>query len=152
MAADDHWFGAGLRFKCTGCGACCTGSSGAVYVSKADVERLATHLRLPVGTFVRRYTRMSKGRRVLIDSTGSGDCIFLRNRACSVYDARPTQCRTYPWWLRNMRDRQSWDEAAASCEGIDHPSAPQVPSLEILEQSRLDLENERDSSVASTGK
>ena len=136
------WFKDGLRFRCTECGECCTGSSGAVFVSKADLERLAGHLRLPVGTFVRRYTRISKGRRVLADGTGSRDCVFLKDKKCSVYEARPTQCRTYPWWLRNLRDPQDWEEAARVCEGINHPTAPLVSPAEILDQCRTDEEND----------
>jgi uncharacterized protein len=142
MAAEQPWYGAGLRFKCTGCGECCTGSSGTVYVSRADSERLANYLRLPVGTFIRRYTRLNKGRRVLVDADTSGDCVFLKNKTCSVYDARPTQCRTYPWWLRNIHDRESWEEAAAACEGINHPGALLVSAEEILEQVQTDRENE----------
>jgi Fe-S-cluster containining protein len=79
---------------------------------------------------------------VLIDKPGSRDCIFLTNNACGVYEARPTQCRTYPWWLSNIRDRQSWDEAGKVCEGVNHPSAPLVPASEIVEQCRIDTENE----------
>jgi Fe-S-cluster containining protein len=136
------WFDAGLRFKCTGCGRCCTGSTGSVYVSSADIERLARFLRLPAGRFVRRYTRVNKGRRVLVDAPGSGDCVFLRDKACSVYEARPTQCRTFPWWLTNLQDGESWAEAARTCEGINYPDAALVPASEILEQLQLDVDNE----------
>jgi uncharacterized protein len=138
----EPWYEGGLRFKCTGCGACCTGSSGSVYLSSLDLERLASFLQLRPGTFARRYTRLIKGYRVLIDKPDSHDCIFLTDKTCSVYDARPTQCRTYPWWIGNIRDRQSWAEAAETCEGIDHPSAPLVPASEILQECLVDLENE----------
>ena len=68
--------------------------------------------------------------------------MFLAGRTCTVYDARPTQCRTYPWWISNLRDRESWEEAAELCEGINHPSAPVIPSSEILEQCMIDVEND----------
>ena len=141
-ALDEHWFAAGLRFRCTGCGKCCTGSSGSVYLSQTDLERLANLFRLTVGAFARKYTRVRKGQRVLIDGAASRDCVFLTAGSCSVYEARPTQCRTYPWWLSNIRDQASWEEAAKACEGINHPSAPLVSSTEIFEQSRMDQENE----------
>ena len=139
---DEHWFEAGLRFRCTSCGKCCTGSAGAVYLSKPDLERLANFFRLPVGAFARKYTRMSKGRRVLADRAASLDCVFLNAGTCTVYDARPTQCRTYPWWHGNIRDEESWVSAAEDCEGINHPRALLVSSTEILEQSQMDQENE----------
>jgi uncharacterized protein len=136
------WFANGLRFKCTECGKCCTGSSGSVYLSPADIIRLAAFFQIPAGRFVRRYTRIEKGHRVLIDSPGSTDCVFLRDKTCTVYEARPTQCRTYPWWLVNIQDPQSWQETAAVCEGIDHPTASLVPLAHIVEQVLLDQANE----------
>jgi Fe-S-cluster containining protein len=141
-AEEPPWFAAGLRFKCTGCGKCCTGSSGSVYLSQSDLERLAAHFRQPVGAFVRRYTRLNHGRRALIDQPGAGDCVFLKGKACTVYDARPTQCRTYPWWFGNLRDPESWLEAAEVCEGIDHPAATLVPASEILEQAWVEADND----------
>lgn len=140
--SEPQWFAAGLRFKCTGCGKCCTGASGSVYLSTADLERLAGFLHLPLGSFVRRYTRLIKGRRTLVNKPDSHDCVFLADKACTVYEARPTQCRTYPWWLRNIQDPESWQEAAQVCEGIDHPTAPVVLAADILDQCRLDQENE----------
>jgi Fe-S-cluster containining protein len=115
---ESSWFGGGLRFKCTGCGACCTGASGRV------------------------YTRVIKGRRALIDQDGSHDCVFLANHACSVYEAQPTQCRTYPWWVMNLQDEESWEEAGKTCEGINHPDAPLILVAEILEQWRIDMTSE----------
>ena len=150
VTTEDPWFAAGLRFQCTGCGKCCTGASGSVYLSPADIERLARFLGLAPGRFVRRYTRLHRGRRVLIDSPDVADCVFLKDRACSVYEGRPAQCRTYPWWLANIQDKESWGEAAALCEGIDHPDAPLVPAGEILEQARLDQENESDAGRRAT--
>ena len=141
-ATENPWFADGLRFKCTGCGKCCTGSSGSVYVSQTDLSRLAAFFKQPVGSFVRTHTRMLHGRRALIDRRHSGDCVFLEGKSCTVYDARPTQCRTYPWWFSNLRDAESWEEARQFCEGIDHPTAPVIPASEILAQSRLESENE----------
>lgn len=113
-----------------------------MYLSQLDLERLAGFFDMPVGRFVRRYTRLIKGRRVLNDAPSGRECVFLKDNACSVYEARPTQCRTYPWWLRNLQDEDSWREAAAFCEGIDHPAATVVPAEEILAQCRIDEENE----------
>ena len=142
VLAAEPWFATGLRFTCTQCGQCCTGSTGSVWVSQADIKRLAAFLDIPPGRFVRRYTRMVKGERILIDNAPSTDCVFLRDRTCTVYEGRPTQCRTYPWWLQNIQDEQSWREAADVCEGINHATAFLVPLAEIVEQVTLDQENE----------
>jgi Fe-S-cluster containining protein len=136
------WFGEGLRFRCTGCGRCCTGSSGSVNVTREDVARLAEHHGQTAGAFSREYTRRLNGRRVLVNRPGGTNCIFLKNNACSVYEARPVQCRTYPWWLANIQDAESWAETAKACEGIDHPTAVLVPLTEILVQCERDIEND----------
>jgi Fe-S-cluster containining protein len=141
---DNPWFADGLRFHCTSCGKCCTGSSGSVYLSPADLERLAAFLQMTIGTFARRYTKPGGGQRVLKDAPGTHDCIFLADNTCSVYEARPTQCRTYPWWIQNVQDPESWQKTAAFCEGINHPDATLIPASEILEQCQQDLDNEAD--------
>jgi Fe-S-cluster containining protein len=138
------WFEGGLRFTCTGCGKCCTGSTGSVNLSQADLERLADFFHMPAGAVARKYTRKSNGRRKLVDRAGSDACVFLEGKSCSVYEARPTQCRTYPWWISNIQDRESWEEAAKLCEGINHPAAPVISAAEILDQSRIDAENDAD--------
>lgn len=136
------WFADGLRFTCTGCGKCCTGSTGSVSLTRSDLERLAAFFRQPVARFAQKYTRLSKGRRVLNDRGGTHDCVFLTGRSCSVHEARPTQCRTYPWWSGNLQDAESWQDESQVCEGINHPSAPVVPAAEILEQLAIDVANE----------
>lgn len=57
-------------------------------------------------------------------------CIFLKNNRCQVYTARPSQCRTYPWWKENLNTKESWALAAEQCEGISD-DAPRIPFDEI---------------------
>lgn len=40
-------------------------------------------------------------------------------KACSVYPARPLQCRTWPFWSENLRDRKTWDRSAKRCHGMN---------------------------------
>ena len=35
-----------------------------------------------------------------------------------MYDARPTQCRTYPFWRENMLTPHDWQAEGARCEGV----------------------------------
>ncbi len=135
------WFDEGLRFKCTGCGKCCTGAPGYVFLSEPDIKKLSTHFNLSVEDFCRQYTRLVDGKSALLDRPGSEDCLFLKNKQCTVYEARPTQCRTFPWWIHNIEDPEGWESAATRCEGINHPDAPIVPSLVIQEQCLTYLDN-----------
>lgn len=137
----DTWFEEGLKFKCTGCGKCCTGSPGYVFLSERDLLRLAKHFNLSPEEFAQKYTHKVDELYTLLDRPGSHDCIFLKNNQCSAYEARPTQCRTFPWWIHHLREPSDWEEAATRCEGINHKEAPLVPSLHIQEQCLTYLDN-----------
>ncbi len=134
------WFQHGLKFKCTGCGKCCTGSPGYVFLSNTDLVHLAEHAKITPREFAEKYTRLVEGELALTDQP-NGDCTFLKDKRCTVYEARPVQCRTFPWWIENLRSIQDWNEAALSCEGINHPDAPLIPSLHIQEQCLTYLDN-----------
>lgn len=86
-------------------------------------------------------------------------CIFLDGAKCSIYKgtvmyvlqdimlrhdgirtdslfmcfamwiARPTQCRTFPWWPQNLISDYDWQLTARDCEGISlsSSSAPEFP-------------------------
>lgn len=125
------WYKDGLRFSCTGCGKCCTGSPGYVWVDEQEIAAMASHLGITIELFKRRYIRQRDNRFALIEMQASNfDCVFLRDRKCIVYEARPRQCRTFPWWRENLRSKESWELAAKTCEGIND-SAPLVSFDEI---------------------
>ncbi len=121
-----EWYARGLRFTCGRCGNCCTGPEGFVWFSDDEAQDMAAALGLSKEEFLRMYTRETEmGRRSLreVDSPTGRDCVFLRRddqgRAlCSVYQARPTQCRTWPFWPEVLRSSAAWERAARSCQGM----------------------------------
>lgn len=133
----DHspWYAQGLNFKCTGCGQCCTGSPGYIWVDEEEIQQIAQHLKLTIDQFSRQYLRRVNGRLSLLELPKSYDCIFLKDNKCQIYQVRPTQCRTYPWWPQNLKSEKEWRDAARFCEGI-HLDAPVVP-LETIEEQRI---------------
>jgi Fe-S-cluster containining protein len=137
MASDVEtpWYEKGLRFKCTGCGGCCTGPDGYVFLGESDLRVLAKHFRLSPEQFSQKYTRFVDGKLALLDKNSIGDCVFLKDKRCSVYEARPVQCKTFPWWTHNLETLEDWENAAKSCEGINHPEAPVISPLEIQKES-----------------
>ncbi len=108
----------GLRFQCLGCGQCCTGEPGYVWVDAAEIAALAAALKLDVDQFERSYVRRVGRKKSLIELPG-GDCVFFdsRTRHCSLYDSRPTQCRTWPFWESNVRSPKAWEETCDACPG-----------------------------------
>lgn len=116
----------GLRFSCTMCGNCCTGPEGYVLVSDAEAEALARRLGLTVAEFFARYTHRTIAGRSLIETASpyGFDCVFLDREkipgraVCGVYEDRPAQCRTWPFWKSNLHSRARWERAGRKCPGI----------------------------------
>jgi hypothetical protein len=133
---DSPWFKDGLRFQCTGCGDCCTGAPGYVWVNKEEMERLAGRLGIDVAEFEAKYTRAVGVRRSLVEFS-NGDCVFFDNqsRKCHVYDDRPRQCRTWPFWESNVRTPDAWKHTCSICPGSGQ--GPLIPVDKVLDQLRV---------------
>jgi len=88
---------------CSTCqGRCCTGESGYIYVTKSEIEAIAKLLNLDVREFVSTYLfkKMYKYSIKEIKYNNSFECVFYdrESNGCRIYEARPTQCRTFPFW------------------------------------------------------
>jgi uncharacterized protein len=127
------WYHGGLTFSCTGCGGCCTGEPGYVWVNKAEIKTLAAAVGLEVDEFQRRYVRLVGIRKSLIEAA-NGDCAFFDSKtgACQVYDARPRQCRTWPFWSSNLTSPEAWADTQQRCPGCRAEQL--VPVQTILAQ------------------
>ncbi len=139
--ARDRWFDSGVRFRCLGpeCGDCCSGKHGpgAVWLGREEVERLAAYLSLTVRELRHRYLRRLGGRTSLRERANF-DCVFYRpGEGCSVYEARPLQCRTYPFWGRILAGRVTWADEAEKCPGIDFDDT-RVSGEEVDRQLAID--------------
>jgi uncharacterized protein len=129
------WYANGLHFQCTECGKCCTGSPGYVWVDEKEMEAMASFLNISLKDFMLKYVRRIGQRFSLLESRKTYDCVFLKNKKCQVYGARPTQCQTYPWWPQNLSSQTSWEETAKTCEGIS--SQAPLNAFEDIEKQLL---------------
>jgi hypothetical protein len=117
MTARKKFYVQGLRFECRGDGKCCLsrGKYGYVYLSFSDRRRLAAHFKMTTTEFTARYAKKEDGLYELIYH--GTDCPFFSDNRCSVYDARPWQCRTWPFWPENM-NKTVWErEVLPYCPG-----------------------------------
>jgi Fe-S-cluster containining protein len=128
------WYADGLSFKCTGCGKCCSGPSGVVWVTEEEIANIAKILKISKEECEAKYVSVEYGRKTLIEKppvNGIYDCIFLEGNKCTIYEARPSQCKTFPWWSENIHSPKAWEEAKKRCEGIDHPESILYSQKEI---------------------
>jgi Fe-S-cluster containining protein len=132
--ADLPWYRDGLRFTCTQCGDCCTGAPGHVWVSNDEIAALAQLLGLSEETFEDTYVRRVGARKSLRELPG-GNCVLLdgEKRSCTVYSARPRQCRTWPFWDSNLKSPEDWAHTCQVCPGSGRG---QLHSLSQIEEQR----------------
>ncbi|NQV14024.1 YkgJ family cysteine cluster protein [bacterium] len=133
MAKDlskQRFYADGLQFECTGCGACCKLGGGFVYLSLEDVGFAARHLDLSVTVFSETYMALHKGEYIF---KNKGDnCIFYGEKGCTIYAARPTQCRTYPFWKANLKSQYRWKMIIDECEGVGRGKTFSYEEIEAI--------------------
>lgn len=130
----DPWYAAGLAFRCTRCGNCCSGAPGYVWVDDEEVAAIAGFLGQPVAEFLARHTRPAAGRRSLLEKDG-GDCeLLIRDpdgkTRCSIHPVRPLQCRTWPFWPSNLASSRAWAAAARGCPGMNTGEHHPLPVIQ----------------------
>ncbi len=132
----------GLRFSCVeGCRYCCSCEPGYVFLSQQDLDRLCAHTEMDEQAFIETYCRiidMGAFSLISLKEKKNYDCIFLNEMGCSVYEARPRQCRTYPFWMSVLESEDRWEEEKKSCPGIGKGRL--YTKEEIDELLRIDLQ------------
>ncbi len=133
----------GLRFECQGSGKCCTshGEYGFVFLTLQDRRRIAQLLKISTRTFTTQYCQKNKGFFHLREDLGSPDCLFLKNKKCSIYHARPTQCRTWPFWPEVLNAKTWKKEVVSFCPGIGKGKLFKKDEINTIANEQLKSEN-----------
>ena len=128
---NNPFYAQGLYFSCTRCSACCRYETGYVYLSQKDVSLLLAALCICEEEFLKVYCRWSPIEngisRLSLKEKSNYDCIFwtdgLRSNTgeggCLVYEARPLQCRAFPFWSSVINTKKSWKLTGKSCPGMN---------------------------------
>ncbi|MFA6507053.1 MAG: YkgJ family cysteine cluster protein [Treponemataceae bacterium] len=117
------FYAGGLHFSCARCSDCCRHDPGFVFLSGNDSEHLAKRLGLEYSSFIVVYCRWvpaGGGTEMLsLKERSNYDCILWGTNGCSVYEDRPLQCKTFPFWNSVIGCEESWRATAVECLGMD---------------------------------
>jgi Fe-S-cluster containining protein len=101
MADKDYpyTFDASVCFTCAG--SCCRWG-GYVWVTESDLEAMAELMNLSLERFANEYIKAAYGRLSIQERLRDGEyhCALFNpsTNRCLVYEVRPEQCRTFPFW------------------------------------------------------
>ncbi|MCZ7402172.1 MAG: YkgJ family cysteine cluster protein [Candidatus Methanoperedens sp.] len=93
-------------FKCRKCARCCMGEFGdnTVIVSPSQIRKICKRSGLKRDDFVIPTPSDDTDEDGNIHTfewvlKKNGDCIFLKNKLCEIYECRPFICKTHPFYL-----------------------------------------------------
>ena len=131
----------GLKFECILCGECCRLPNGRIEISKAESEAIANSLDLDLYEFRESYCE-NDNNILIIKENENHECLFLLEKRCTIYDFRPLQCRTFPFWPENLKSKYRWKLVKLYCPGID--DGPIISYEKIQEISKEPKEYYKD--------
>lgn len=108
---------------------------------------MAAKLGVSETEFRRRYARRLGEDWSLneVETEHGFDCIFLDRKSipgkaiCSLYEARPTQCRTWPFWPENLRTRRHWEtvKRRTPCPGMETGTLVPIEQIRIQRDAKI---------------
>jgi hypothetical protein len=111
---------------------------GDVFVTEGDVAAAARLLGMEEAAFVERYVRRTKSGTKFNKPRDGRQCHFLEGGGCRIHEAKPTQCRLFPFWPELVENRDEWEKAARRCPGIGKGELIQIgTALEIASEMRV---------------
>jgi Fe-S-cluster containining protein len=126
----------GLRFTCQrGCVKCCD-QEGYVYLTEDDLKRAAKFTGMSAAGFEKKFVYRTR-HQMRFRKPRHKQCPFLEADGCSIHPAKPTQCRTFPFWPELVENRAAWEKTGRFCPGIGTGPLIQIgTALEIANQQR----------------
>jgi len=141
--AKNKFYENGLRFQCQGSGKCCTshGEYGFVFLTLEDRQRMARELNMRTSEFTKQYCDRKGPVWHLKEDPKNPDCMFLKNKRCSIYEGRPTQCRTWPFWPEVMNAKAWKKDVESFCPGVGQGKLWKADEIEKILAIENDSQN-----------
>ncbi|MCX7787782.1 MAG: YkgJ family cysteine cluster protein [Spirochaetes bacterium] len=118
---DTPFYRKGLQFECQRCSRCCRIDPGYVFLTESDLSRLIQATGTTRDQFLNAYCRWVPVNGFLylsLKETQDYDCVFWKHGGCSIYEHRPIQCKSYPFWESFLISEDHWESLKTSCPGV----------------------------------
>ncbi len=102
-------------------------------MNKEEIAALSDALGFDdVEKFEDKYVRKIGIRKSLVEFP-NGDCVFFDtdSRNCMVYEHRPRQCKTWPFWDSNLKSPEAWADTCESCPGSGKGKLYSLEKIEV---------------------
>jgi len=92
-------------FKCRNCGKCCSAFYAQINLTIGDLIRISDFLEKPVSYILKNFVGINpfgdpaNPTKFSYELGINMPCLLRKNEKCSVYDARPLNCRLFPYWV-----------------------------------------------------
>ncbi len=103
---------------------------------------MSRHLGLSTSAFTRKYCDRQAGSWHLKERKENPDCLFLKGKQCGVYEARPIQCRTWPFWPEVMSPKAWNKEVVSFCPGVGKGKVWSATDIALQLEKQIQSEKE----------
>lgn len=108
------------RQNCATCGGkCCTGESGYIWINDDEISKIAAKFEILKEQFMALYLEKVGIRYSIKEKIYNGGyaCCFFdeENKNCGIYEFRPNQCKTFPFWDYY---KKHFSELEEECAGV----------------------------------
>lgn len=143
-SSSDAAAAAPFEWSCLRSGRCCSVGGGIVRVAESEIPALAAAKGMTEEAFGAHHLRMVPdpgGEGMILslrEKNGNGACTLLEGtNTCSVYEARPEHCRTFPYWKGILTDPAALERAQKICPGIRLVPSPEQKAAAFVELEEL---------------
>jgi len=106
----------GLYFECSRCGACCM-KKGSIFFISQEISAAAKCLGMRTHEFRKKFIITTIDGVYEIYTPDA--CPLLDSSSkCTIYKARPAQCRTFPFWNSILHSPKNYRTVRKECPGI----------------------------------
>jgi len=108
-----------VHFECERCALCCKDTEKKIrkiLLLEEEARRISDRALKSIEDFAERVE--GSDPYVYAMRKNEGECHFLRDCSCSIYEARPIVCKFYPFKLENLGNDRFVFSYADECPGI----------------------------------